>query len=385
MSSTAATGASTAPPTTAHKLAAEAIGTFVVVAAAVAGFGAFGDGVGVNTTAVAFAVVAVTYAFGRLSGGHFNPALSLGSALAGRTAWAEAGLLVGAQVAGALVAAVLTVVTAFGGSDSYEFFETGLGGNGYGDDATGFAFWAAILVTLVATAALVLVFLALTDRRNEQVAFAPIGIGLATFATLSATSAVTGGSVNPAQSLGLGLISGVDPLVQGIVLIIGMVLGAAGAGALYPALFGADRDPVPGAGLNFSKPAGQGAPAGYAAQQWGQPAAGGYGAGGYQQQSYAPPVTQTGQAPAVGQSAQAGQHGQVGQVGQVGQAGQHGGHAAQAGQGQQAEQPIIQDGWQWDPQAQQWIPAQQQAPSAQQGGWGAATSEQTQVRPPDGA
>lgn len=346
------------PPTTVHKLAAEALGTLILVAAAA---GAAIGSLGVNVTAAGFALVALMYAFGRISGGHFNPAVTVGSALSGRTSWGEAAPMIGAQFAGGVLAGLLLLVFSLG-DDSFEAFDTPLAANGWGDDGTGFALWSALLITLVVTALFVLLFLALTDERNEHRSFAPIGVGLALVAALSITAVATGGTVNPAQSLGLALFSGGDPLIQVWVFLIGTLLGGALGGFAYPALFGADRAAVAGSGLNFSsKPAastgGYAAPGGYQQQQWGQPAAGGYGAhdaGAHQQpaaaSSYAAPQT--------------GQHVQT----------------------PQAEQPIIQDGWQWDPQAQQWIPAQQQAPQApQQGGWPAAGGEQTQVRPGDGS
>ncbi len=348
------------PPTLVHRLAGEALGTTVIVAAA--GATAIGD-LGVDAQAAGFALVAAMYAFGRLSGGHFNPAVSIGSALSGRTSWAVAGPYVGAQFAGGLVAGLLLLVFGLGG-ESFEAFDTPLGANGWGDDGTGYALWAAVLMTLVVTALFVLVWLGLTDERNEHAAFAPLGAGLALVAALSITYLSTGGTVNPAQSFGLAVFSGGDPIIQVWVFLIGTLLGGAAAGFLYPALFGADREAVPGSGLNFSsKPSGRGvyaAPGGY--QQWNQP-------GGQHQAGY----DQAGQ-----------QQGGYEQGGYEQGGFQQQGASSYAGAQQSAEQPIIQDGWQWDPQSQQWIPAQQQPP-AQGGGWAApAAGEQTQVRPNDG-
>jgi aquaporin Z len=351
------------PPTTAHKLSAEAIGTLILVAVSCgAAIGA--DGVdGVNPLAAGFALVALTYAFGRFTGGHFNPAVTLGSVLSGRTAWSEGGKLIGAQFAGGIVAGLLLLV--FGlGNDNFEAFESRIGTNSWGDEGTGYAWWAALLVTLVVTAFFVILWLALTDLRNDDhLTFAPLAIGLAYAAALYATLSATGGTVNPAQSLGTALFSGADPLKQVGIFLLGTILGGVAAGFAYRALFGADRDKVPGSGLEFGGPKAPQqnfGPGGYQ-QQWNQP-------GGYQQP---------------GQPGQVGQPGQSGQVGQPGQTGAYAAPAAQAAAPQPAvEQPIIQDGWQWDPQAQQWIPAQQQAP--QQSWQNPAAGEQTQVRPNDG-
>lgn len=351
----------TTPPTTAHKLTGEAVGTLILVFATCAG--ALRDG-GIDVTAAGFVLVALTYAFVRLTGGHFNPAVTIGSALSGRTAWSEAGGYIGAQFAGGIVAGLLLMIFGFG-IDGYEAFDTPLGVNGFGDDGTGYALWAALLLTIVVTAFFVLVWLALTDRRGDHLTFAPLGIGLALVAALSITVAPTGGTVNPAQSLGTAIFSGGDPLIQVWVFLIGTILGGALAGFAYPALFGADRDKVPGSGLDFGGPKQQhqgfapGQPGGYQ-QQWGQQPQ----QGGYQQpqQGYQQPVQQDYQQP------------------------QQGYGAPQAQQAQPAaEQPIIQDGWQWDPQAQQWIPAQQPGQPGGQGGWQSPGSgEQTQVRPQDG-
>ncbi len=345
------------PPTTAHKLAAEAVGTTILVFATAAG--AIGS-LGVSPTAAGFALVALMYAFWRLSGGHFNPAVTIGSALAGRRSWGEAGPVIGAQFAGGVLAGLLLLI--FGlGDDGFEAFDTPLGANGWGDDGTGYSLWAAFLLTLVVTAFFVLVFLALTDRRSEQHDFAPLGVGLMLVAVLSITAAATGGTVNPAQSLGTALFSGGDPLIQVWVFLIATVLGGALAGFAYRALFGADRDAVPGSGLSFSSKPKQ--VAGTHAHQ-----------GGYQQPWQ--PGAQTGSSAYGASDPSAYQQPAASS------------YAAPAQSQPQVEQPIIQDGWQWDPQAQQWIPAQQQAPQAPQNpqqGWPAAGSgEQTQVRPPDG-
>ena len=126
---------------------------------------------------------------------------------------------------------------------------------------------------------------------------------------------------------------------------------------------------------------GYGAPDQYQ-QEWNQQAA------GYPQASRSAsrspsPSTRTvagGSAAGVPWADPAGSGGHAGQPAQTGWAGQAA-DASQAGQpAQSVQQPIIQDGWQWDPQAQQWIPAPQ--PSAQQPDVG---SDRTQVRPPDGS
>lgn len=339
------------PPTLVQKLSAEAIGTFVLVL--------FGCGVAVTSdvdlvaTGLAFglAVTLMAYAFGRVSGAHFNPAVSVGAAISGRIAWKDAGLYCAAQVAGG-IAAALALLILFLGIDGFEAFETPLAPNGFSEAPFDYAVWAALLVELLMTAIFVLVILAVTDARNEHPALAPFAIGVTLAVIHFAVIPLTGTSVNPARSIGPALFSGGDWIVQLWPFLIAPPIGALLAGVAYPAIFGHGSEPVPGSGLNRAARAaavpGYGAPDQYQ-QQWNQ-----------QAPDYAQPAT--GQQWAQPQEQQT--------------------PTPQAAQPAQQEQPIIQDGWQWDPQAQQWIPAQQ--PPA--GGWPNpdAGGERTQIRPPEG-
>ncbi|MDP2775514.1 MAG: MIP family channel protein [Nocardioides sp.] len=347
------------PPTTVQKFSAEVIGTFVLVL--------FGCGTAVITggdlvaTGLSFglAVMLMAYAVGRVSGGHFNPAVTLAAIIGGRLPWSQAGLYMGAQVLGGLLGGGMLLVLLLG-FDGFQAFDDSIGANGWGDDGTGYALWAALLIELVLTAIFVFVILAVTDERNEHPAMAPLVIGLTLTAIHFVAINATGTSVNPARSIGAAAFSGTDPIIQLWVFILAPLLGGLAGGLLYPALFGRASDPVPGSGLSFSRPAaaavpGYGMPDQYQ-QQWNQQSS------GYPAASQYP--TPTGQQDPAQQAQQAGQQ------------------QSQQGWG---EQPIIQDGWQWDPQAQQWIPAQQ-APQAPQAQWPSPDTGggQTQVRPPDG-
>ena len=184
--------------------------------------------------------------------------------------------------------------------------------------------------------------LAVTDERNEHPALAPLAIGLTLSAIHFVAIPLTGTSVNPARSISVAFFSGGDAIVQLWVFILAPLLGAAIAGLVYPALFGRVSEPVPGSGFTFTPKA----------------AVPGYGRPDAFQQQWNQPVDQA-------------------QTGATGYA-----SAATATPAAQPQQPIIQDGWQWDPQAQQWIPAQQQAP---QQGWSQPHGDadgRTQVRPP---
>jgi aquaporin Z len=357
------------PPTQMQKLAAEAFGTFVLVLIG-CGVAVTSDGDLVATgLAFGLTITFMVYALGRVSGGHFNPAVSVGAAIGGRVSWRDAGTYIGAQFVGAIVGGLVLMILALG-LDGFEAFDSNfpLGTNGFSEGPYDYAVWAALLVELIMTFLFVFVILSVTDTRNEHPALAPLAIGFSLAMIHFMLIPLTGTSVNPARSLGPALFSGGDWIVQVWPFLIAPTIGAGLAGLAYPALFGHGTEPVPGSGLNF----GGGAAAAPAygmdqyQQQWNQPGNQplaqnlqgqgyqdqGYQDQGYQDQGYQDPAAQA--APP-------------------------------------AEQPIIQDGWQWDPQAQQWIPAQQPPPQQQaappaQQGWPApegGTSEATQVRPPD--
>ncbi|WP_246159501.1 MIP/aquaporin family protein [Nocardioides antri] len=337
--------AETAPPTLAQKLAAEVVGTAVLV---IIGCGAaYATGADVVATGLAFGItiVMMAYAFGRISGGHFNPAVSVGAALAGRISWKDTGLYAAAQVVGALIGGVvLMLIVLTGDVGGWEFGDP-LASNGWGDSGN-IELVGALLLEIVLTFIFVMVIVGVTDDRNDTVAFAPLAIGLALAAVHFVGINLTGTSVNPARSIGVAWFSGSDALIALWVFIVAPLIGGAAAGFLYPLVFGRSGAPVPGSGLPAGAATPVGAVPGLGApdafqQQWNQQSGG-----------YAAPQ-------------------------------QGGGYAAP--QAQPAEQPIIQDGWQWDPAAQQWIPAQQPpAPQADEpGGWAPPPGEHTVVRPPD--
>lgn len=365
----------TAPPTLGQKLTAEAIGTFVLVLFGV-GTAVITQGEDYAAVGLAFgiAIVAMVYAFGRVSGGHFNPAVSVGAALGGRIAWREAGAYIGAQVGGALVGGLLLVLMFVLGDTGLEFGDDRFGANFFGDRG-GFALGGALVIEIVMTFIFVLVILAVTDTRNEHPALAPLAIGLTLAAIHFASMGATGTSVNPARSLSTVFFSGGDAMVQIWLFILGPLLGAAIAGFAYPALFGHGAEPVVGSGMNFGGGRGNspiapgyGTPDAYQ-QQWNQQVP------GYPQAQQAPVA----QAPWGQQSAPAQQGGQQGWP-------DPNAGATQAVPAQQAApapaqpQKIVQDGWEWDPAAQQWIPEQK----APQQSWPDAGGERTQIRPPDG-
>ena len=227
------------------------------------------------TTGLAFGltVLVMAYAVGRISGGHFNPAVTLGAALSGRLAWAQTLLYVGSQLVGAVFAGTVLWVV-WHGFDGFSS-EGNFGQNSFGDYGSGLAWWSAFLVEAVTTCIFVIAILAVTDERNEHPALAPLTIGLSLSMIHFATIPLTGTSVNPARSIGANIFAGSDAIVQLWLFILAPLLGAAIAGALYPALFGRASEPVAGSGFQWRRPVAPGAVPGYGApdayqQQWNQ-------------------------------------------------------------------------------------------------------------------
>ncbi|MCR9088770.1 MAG: aquaporin Z [Rhodobacteraceae bacterium] len=200
------------------KLMAEFIGTFWLVfggcGAAVLAAG-FPD-VGIGWLGVAFAfgltVLTMAYAVGGISGGHFNPAVSLGLMVAGRF---EKGLLLpywAAQVAGSIVAAIVLYVVVSGQADF-----AGVGGfasNGYGAASPGgYSLTSALVIEIVLTAAFLIIILGATAPNGHPVA-APLAIGLGLTLIHLISIPVTNTSVNPARSTGVALFADGPALAQ---------------------------------------------------------------------------------------------------------------------------------------------------------------------------
>jgi len=137
-----------AAPLLPRRLGAEFLGTFVLVfggcgaAVLAANFPAndAGNPLGIGLVGVSLAfgltVVTMAYALGRISGGHFNPAVTLGAAAAGRFAWKDTiGYIVTQVVAAIAAAAVLLLVAS--GVDGFSATESGFATNGFGDRSPG--------------------------------------------------------------------------------------------------------------------------------------------------------------------------------------------------------------------------------------------------------
>jgi aquaporin Z len=228
-------------PSLTARLVAEAFGTFVLV------FGLIGTAIFTSqdvgilgvALAVGITVIGAAYAVGHISGGHFNPAVTLGAAAAGRFAWRDVGPYVIAQVVGgALATTVLFAIAADGPRGFLDAtLDAGFASNGFGDHSPGgFGLAAVIVVEVVLTALFLYVILGVTDRRAPS-GFAPIAIGL-TLALIHLVSVpVSNTSVNPARSIATAVYGGPDALLQLWVFIAAPVAGALIAGFTYRHLF----------------------------------------------------------------------------------------------------------------------------------------------------
>jgi aquaporin Z len=233
-----------------QRLAAEFFGTFWLVLAgvgsAVLAAGVPDVGIGYAGVALAFglAVLTMAYAVGHASGGHFNPAVTLGLAVARRFGWRDVLPYLGTQLAAAVVASLVLLLIA-NGVDGFSAAESGFGTNGYGDRSPGGYSLLAVLVTeVVLTAMFLYVILGATDTRAPK-GFAPIAIGLALTVIHLMSIPVSNTSVNPARSTGPALFAGIDAVEQLWAFWLAPVLGAMIAGATYALLFGKVEEAVP--------------------------------------------------------------------------------------------------------------------------------------------
>ena len=164
------------------KLGAEFIGTFWLVlggcgsAVLAAKFPEIGIGLVGVALAFGLTVVTMAYAVGRISGGHFNPAITVGLFAGGRTPAGELLPYILAQLAGAIVAALVLYVIA-SGKEGFDL-AAGFASNGYGEHSPGgYSLVACLVSELVLTAGFLFVIMGVTDTRAPS-GFAPLAIGL---------------------------------------------------------------------------------------------------------------------------------------------------------------------------------------------------------------
>ena len=242
-------------PTMTQRLGAEFLGTFWLV------FGGCGAaiytatfldpnlvagqsiqlGIGFLGVALAFGLTVVTmaYAVGHVSGAHFNPAITIGVAIAKRFEWKDVPAYLGVQVAGGLVAGLALWGIARGRPG---FEATGnMAANGYGEHSPGgYDLVAVFVAEVLLTAVFLYVILGATDSRAPQ-GFAPIAIGLVLTLIHLVSIPISNTSVNPARSTGVAFFNGDGAPQQLWVFWLAPIIGAAIAGATFHLITGVDR------------------------------------------------------------------------------------------------------------------------------------------------
>jgi aquaporin Z len=230
-----------------RKCLAEFFGTFWLVfggcGAAVLAAAFPGLGIGFLGVSLAFGLTVLTmaYAVGHISGGHFNPAVSVGLWIGGRFPLKDLVPYVAAQVLGAVAASAVLYAVASGAP---RFVVGGFASNGYGARSPGgYGLAAALVCEAVMAFFFLMVILGSTDRRAPQ-GLAPVAIGLALTLIHLVSIPVTNTSVNPARSTGPAIFAGGPALAQLWVFWVAPIAGALIAGVVYRLVAGEKAEAV---------------------------------------------------------------------------------------------------------------------------------------------
>lgn len=238
-----------------QRLGAEFLGTFLLV------FGGCGSaifaaafmapnvvagqsvhlGIGFMGVALAFGLTVVTmaYAVGHVSGGHFNPAVTIGIAVAKRFDWKDVPAYIGTQVVAGLAAGAALWAIARGKPG---FEATGnMAANGFGEHSPGgYSMVAVLCAEVLLTAFFLYVILGATHDRAPS-GFAPLAIGLALTLIHLISIPISNTSVNPARSMGVAFFNGNGAPGQLWLFWLAPIIGAAIAGATFHLVTGVDR------------------------------------------------------------------------------------------------------------------------------------------------
>jgi aquaporin Z len=228
------------------RLMAELFGTFWLVlgGCGAAVLAAQFPQVGIGLLGVSFAfgltVLTMAYAVGHVSGGHFNPAVTLGLVAGGRFKAADAVPYIIAQVIGAFLGAWILYVIATGNGSNP--LAGGFASNGFGAHSPGkFSLMAALVCEVVMTFFFLIIILGATHRKAAA-GFAPIAIGLGLTLIHLISIPVTNTSVNPARSTGPALIHGGWALEQLWLFWLAPIVGAVLAGVVSRLLWPQEND-----------------------------------------------------------------------------------------------------------------------------------------------
>lgn len=224
-----------------RKLAAECFGTFWLV------FGGCGSavlaaaypelGIGFVGVALAFGLTVLTmaYAVGHISGGHFNPAVTLGLWAGGRIPAKDiAGYIIAQVVGGILAAAVLYLIAS--GKAGFDATASGFAANGYAEHSPDhYSLFSAMIIEVVLTCGFLIVIHGATDK-SAPAGFAPLAIGLALTLIHLISIPVTNTSVNPARSTAVAIFQGGWALQQLWLFWLAPIAGGILGGILYRTL-----------------------------------------------------------------------------------------------------------------------------------------------------
>jgi len=224
-----------------RRLGAEFLGTFVLVfvGCGSAILDAGNGGIDFLGVAMAFgiAVTVMVYAVGAVSGGHFNPAVTIGLAVSKRFPWTDVVAYIVTQVVAATVASVVLLGVATG-KKGFSAKASGFASNGYGAHSPAhYNLLAVVIVEIVLTAVFLYVIIGATDTRAPA-GFAGIAIGFTLVIIHLASIPVSNTSVNPARSTGPAIIQHGWALGQLWVFWLAPIIGAIIAGASYHAIVG---------------------------------------------------------------------------------------------------------------------------------------------------
>lgn len=231
--------------TKSKKLAAEFLGTMWLVlggcgsAIFAANFGGDGNplGIGFMGVALAFGLTVLTgaYAFGHISGGHFNPAVSIGLVVGKRFPVSELPGYIAAQVLGGAFGAFIIYMIATG-QTGFAIDATSAGAfatNGFGEFSPGgYGMMSALIAEVVLTAVFLIIIMGSTHHR-APIGFAPIAIGLGLTLIHLISIPITNTSVNPARSTAVALFVGGESLSQLWLFWVAPIVGAALGGGIY--------------------------------------------------------------------------------------------------------------------------------------------------------
>lgn len=229
-----------------NRAVAEFFGTFWLV------FGGCGSavyaatfpdvGIGFLGVALAFGLTVVTmcYAVGHISGGHFNPAVTIGLWAGGRFPVKDVPVYIIAQVLGGIGAAFTLYAIAVGAPD-YILAINGLAANGFGAGSPGgYSLTSAFIAEVLLTFFFLMIIMGATSKKAPA-GFAPLAIGLSLTLIHLIAIPITNTSVNPARATGPALVEGGLALQQLWLFWLAPIIGGAAGGLVYYWLNGEDR------------------------------------------------------------------------------------------------------------------------------------------------